>query len=48
MQSTGDRAADARWHQILIGAAEVFRTKGYAESTLRDVAEAVGIDRASL
>jgi AcrR family transcriptional regulator len=46
--SSGDGAADARWQQILDGAAEVFRTKGYAESTLRDVAEAVGIDRASL
>lgn len=46
--SSGDRAADARWQQILSGAAEVFRTKGYAESSLRDVAEAVGIDRASL
>jgi TetR/AcrR family transcriptional regulator, cholesterol catabolism regulator len=43
-----DRVADARWHQILAGASEVFRAKGYAQSTLRDVAEAVGIDRASL
>ena len=48
MLSSGDRAADVRWQQILAGAAEVFRTKGYAESTLRDVAEAVGIDRASV
>lgn len=46
--STPDRAADARWQQILAGAAEVFRSKGYAESTLRDVAAFVGIDRASL
>jgi TetR/AcrR family transcriptional regulator, cholesterol catabolism regulator len=46
--SSGDRASDARWQQILQGAARVFRDKGYAESTLRDVAEAVGIDRASL
>lgn len=45
---SADRVADARWHQILAGAAEVFRTKGYAQSSLRDVAEAVGIDRASL
>jgi TetR/AcrR family transcriptional regulator, cholesterol catabolism regulator len=43
-----DRVADARLQQILAGAAEVFRTKGYAQSSLRDVAEAVGIDRASL
>jgi AcrR family transcriptional regulator len=43
-----NREADARWQQILAGAAEVFRSKGYAESSLRDVAEAVGIDRASL
>lgn len=45
---SADRAADARWQQILAGAAEVFRTKGYAESSLRDVAQEVGIDRASL
>lgn len=43
-----NRDADVRWQQILAGAAEVFRSKGYAESTLRDVATAVGIDRASL
>jgi AcrR family transcriptional regulator len=43
-----DRIADARWQQILAGAAEVFRAKGYEQSSLRDVAEAVGVDRASL
>ncbi|MGF7233530.1 MAG: TetR/AcrR family transcriptional regulator [Frankia sp.] len=43
-----NREADVRWQQILTSAAEVFRNKGYAESSLRDVAEAVGIDRASL
>lgn len=48
MSTTVNREADVRWQQILTGAAEVFRTKGYAESSLRDVAEAVGIDRASL
>ena len=47
-QSKGDRRADARWTEILDGAARVFRSIGYPHATLRHVAEEVGIDRASL
>lgn len=42
------RRADARWNEILEGTARVFRSVGYTQATLGDVAEEVGIDRASL
>lgn len=46
-----DRSGEAymrRRNEIIQAAAEVFRNKGYQASTLADVSEAVGVDRASL
>jgi AcrR family transcriptional regulator len=40
--------SDARYAEIVRAAAQVFRDRGYADSTLEDVAEVVGINRASL
>lgn len=40
--------SDERWKQVLAGSARVFRSKGYAAASLKDVATEVGIDRATL
>lgn len=40
--------SDDRWKQILAGSARVFREKGYAATSLKDVAAEVGFDRATL
>jgi AcrR family transcriptional regulator len=42
------RRSDARWQDILRGAAKVFHDLGYAQTTLEDVAAEVGVNRASL
>jgi AcrR family transcriptional regulator len=42
------RKSDARWQQIVDGAARVFQRLGYAQATLEDVAVEVGINRATL
>jgi AcrR family transcriptional regulator len=42
------RKSDARWQDILRGAAKVFHDLGYAQTTLEDVAAEVGVNRASL
>jgi TetR/AcrR family transcriptional regulator, cholesterol catabolism regulator len=47
-RSAPDRRSDQRWATILTGAAIVFRRVGYGAATLEDVAEEVGINRASL
>lgn len=44
----GGREYNARRHELIRVAADVFRAKGYAASTLHDVAMALGTDRASL
>lgn len=47
-KSLAPRRSDERWKQILAGSARVFREKGYAATSLRDVSAEVGIDRATL
>ena len=42
------RRSDQKWQEILTAAAHVFRRLGYANSTLVDVANEVGMNRASL
>lgn len=42
------RKSDARWQEILDGAARVFQERGYPQATLEDVANEVGINRATL
>lgn len=42
------RKSDERWQAILRGAAHAFQTLGYAQTTLEDVANEVGINRATL
>ncbi|WFE20354.1 TetR/AcrR family transcriptional regulator [Solwaraspora sp. WMMD937] len=42
------RKSDARWQEVLDGAARVFQRLGYAQTTLEDVATEVGINRATL
>lgn len=44
----GGRRSDARWQEILAGAARVFRRTGYAMASLDEVAREVGINRATL
>ena len=46
-QASG-RRSDARWAEILAGAGRVFARRGYNQSTLEDVANEVGISRATL
>ncbi|MFG1924726.1 TetR/AcrR family transcriptional regulator [Cryptosporangium sp. NPDC048952] len=46
-EATG-RRSDARWSEIRAGAARVFGTLGFAQSTLEDVAAEVGLNRATL
>ncbi|KAA9157642.1 TetR/AcrR family transcriptional regulator [Amycolatopsis acidicola] len=46
-QASG-RRSDARWAEILAGAGRVFGRLGYGQSTLEDVANEVGIRRATL
>lgn len=42
------RRSDERWAAILRGAAAVFARLGYAQATLEDIANEVGVNRASL
>ncbi|WP_116996759.1 TetR/AcrR family transcriptional regulator [Desertimonas flava] len=42
------RRSDDRWRAILDASSRVFRRLGYAQTTLEDVAEEVGVTRASL
>lgn len=42
------RKSDARWREVLDGAARVFQRLGYPQTTLEDVAAEVGINRATL
>ncbi len=42
------RKSDARWREVLEGAARVFQRLGYPQTTLEDVANEVGINRATL
>ena len=44
----GGRDYNARRHELIRIAADVFRAKGYAASTLLDIANELGTDRASL
>lgn len=46
-QASG-RRSDARWSEILEGAAAVFARRGYAQTTIEDIADQVGINRATL
>jgi AcrR family transcriptional regulator len=46
-QASG-RRSDARWSEILEGAAAVFARRGYAQTTIEDIADEVGINRATL
>ncbi|MFC7496959.1 MULTISPECIES: TetR/AcrR family transcriptional regulator [unclassified Nocardioides] len=47
-REAGRRRSDERWSEIIAGAAQVFRRLGYAQATLEDVAQEVGINRATL
>ncbi|WP_344967880.1 TetR/AcrR family transcriptional regulator [Salinactinospora qingdaonensis] len=42
------RKSDARWQEVLEGAGRVFQRVGYPQATLEDVANEVGINRATL
>lgn len=42
------RKSDARWREVLDGAARVFQRLGYPQTTLEDIAAEVGINRATL
>jgi AcrR family transcriptional regulator len=42
------RRSDQRWNDVLVAAAEVFRRMGYSQARLEDVAQEVGISRATL
>jgi TetR/AcrR family transcriptional regulator, cholesterol catabolism regulator len=42
------RRSDERWQDVLAAAAEVFRRLGYSQARLEDVAQEVGISRATL
>jgi AcrR family transcriptional regulator len=46
-QASG-RRSDARWSEILDGSAAVFARRGYAQTTIEDIAEEVGLNRATL
>jgi TetR/AcrR family transcriptional regulator, cholesterol catabolism regulator len=47
-RAASGRRSDARWEEILAGAGRVFARLGYGRSTLEDVANEVGIRRATL
>jgi AcrR family transcriptional regulator len=47
-REAGGRRSDQRWDDVLAAAAEVFRRMGYAQARLEDVAQEVGISRATL
>lgn len=42
------RKSDTRWREVLDGAARVFQRLGYPQATLEDIANEVGINRATL
>jgi TetR/AcrR family transcriptional regulator, cholesterol catabolism regulator len=46
-QASG-RRSDVRWSEILDGSAAVFARRGYAQTTVEDIADEVGINRATL
>jgi TetR/AcrR family transcriptional regulator, cholesterol catabolism regulator len=46
-QASG-RRSDVRWSEILDGSAAVFARRGYAQTTIEDIADEVGINRATL
>jgi TetR/AcrR family transcriptional regulator, cholesterol catabolism regulator len=47
-RAAGWRRSDQRWSEIVEGAARVFSRLGYAQTSLEDVAQEVGINRATL
>ncbi len=47
-RNAGGRRSDRRWEEVLAAASAVFRRIGYAQTTLEDVAQEVGIRRATL
>lgn len=47
-RAAGWRRSDQRWSEIVDGAARVFSRLGYAQTSLEDVAQQVGINRATL
>lgn len=47
-RTASGRRSDERWQNVLAAASEVFRRMGYAQATLEDVAQEVGISRATL
>jgi TetR/AcrR family transcriptional regulator, cholesterol catabolism regulator len=47
-RAAGWRRSDQRWSEIVEGAARVFNRLGYAQTSLEDVAQQVGINRATL
>lgn len=47
-RAAGWRRSDQRWSEIVEGAARVFSRLGYARTSLEDVAQEVGINRATL
>jgi AcrR family transcriptional regulator len=47
-REAGGRRSDQRWNDVLVAAAEVFRRLGYSQARLEDVAQEVGISRATL
>lgn len=46
-QASG-RRSDVRWSEILAGSAAVFARRGYAQTTVEDIADEVGLNRATL
>jgi AcrR family transcriptional regulator len=46
--AAGGRRSDSRWQDVLTAAATVFRRVGYGPATLEDIAQEVGINRATL
>jgi TetR/AcrR family transcriptional regulator, cholesterol catabolism regulator len=42
------RRSDVRWSEILAGSAAAFARHGYAQATIEDIAEEVGLSRATL
>ena len=42
------RRSDLRWSEILDGSAAAFARRGYAQTTIEDIADEVGINRATL
>jgi AcrR family transcriptional regulator len=47
-RNASGRRSDERWETVLVAASDVFRRIGYGQATLEDVAQEVGISRATL